>query len=427
MPRLRLRVGRYGISGLLPTASGTAILARAFLCTRAMSVVVAFVLGALGNAGFPTQFSGVLDDAAFPAEERTTLSTIMMPVLVEANASTGTAVLRDPGAGVSFTASVGETARDYVLVAILPGVNASAVLERRFARFGVFVYLQPGAPPLVLRKAVGNLETVQRQAATAYSEQYYDRFARERRDVLGEAVLAATAGEPTYEDVQPALSPIAPYATIGSYGEGTKFTMCPDGVIKLSNGTLREPAATGAPGTVVFDPALRGVSGARNFSDSVGGLLGFLPAACYGFSDSVSGAGWEIVAFAKAGATTAEPEPLFVRLTQLGGRVDYFRVGAGSSSGPLEPTRAATHFFQALLELHGSFARFLLPPCAAEVTLPYAERRLPGMSRAGLAQALATYDGVHQRYGTGVDYYAGTKQLMTVAVTVNAALLAWGV
>ena len=147
MPRLRLRVGRYGISGLLPTAiSDTAIRARAFLCTRAMSTLpvvvafVAFVLGALGNAGFPTQSSGVLDDAAFPAEERTTLSTIMMPVLVEANASTGTAVLRDPGAGVSFTASVGETARDYVLVAILPGANASAVLERRFARFGVFVY-----------------------------------------------------------------------------------------------------------------------------------------------------------------------------------------------------------------------------------------------------------------------------------------------
>ena len=97
----------------------------------------------------------------------------------------------------------------------------------------------------------------------------------------------------------------------------------------------------------------------------------------------------DLTSFAKAGATTAEPEPLFVRLAQLGGRVDYFRVGAGSSSGPLEPTRAATNFFQALLELHGSFARFLLPPCAAEVTLPYAERRLPGMSRAGLAQALA--------------------------------------
>ena len=111
------------------------------------AVVVVFVLGALRNAGFPTQSSGVLDDAAFPAEERTTLSTIMMPVLVEANASTGTAVLRDPGAGVSFTASVGETARDYVLVAILPGANASAVLERRFVAFDRPLLVPRGLAP----------------------------------------------------------------------------------------------------------------------------------------------------------------------------------------------------------------------------------------------------------------------------------------
>ena len=44
------------------------------------------------TAGLRARFEGVLDDAAFPAEERTTLSSITTPVLVEANASTGTAV-----------------------------------------------------------------------------------------------------------------------------------------------------------------------------------------------------------------------------------------------------------------------------------------------------------------------------------------------
>ena len=44
-----------------------------------------------------------------------------------------------------------------------------------------------------------------------------------------------------------------------------------------------------------------------------------------------------------------------------------------------------------------------------------------------MAQALATYDGLSQRYGTGIDYYEGTHELVTVATTVNSALLGWSV
>ena len=43
------------------------------------------------------------------------------------------------------------------------------------------------------------------------------------------------------------------------------------------------------------------------------------------------------------------------------------------------------------------------------------------MSLGGMAQALATYNDLSQRYGTGIDYFSGTRELMTVATTVNAA------
>ena len=71
--------------------------------------------------------------------------------------------------------------------------------------------------------------------------------------------------------------------------------------------------------------------------------------------------------------------------------------------------------------VHDAFSRFVAAPHAADVALPHSEGRLLAMSQAGMAQALATYDELSQRYGTGVDYFTGTRELMTVATSVCGA------
>ena len=305
---------------------------------------------------------------------------------------------------------------------------------------------------------------------------------------------------------------------------------------------------------VVFAPTAV-LAGANVYTDAVPGVLGgYLPAANYGFSDSASGAAWEITAFAMA--TNAEPK-LIICIAELGGRVRIFSTGVGqpltqltglssrqhqhlrqkSTSLPLHtrgsciihprsvihmasyigyPPRtrtylcsgpaAASTFYGGLLALHRDFEALLGPSAAAKVTLPQFEQRLAVMvrrlswfccrhlfaaiggvmvermrrflamitmllcnqSKAGMAQTLATFDGLSQRYGlgaihtlrfthvrihslthslththpqppmhtgpralcvlsTGLDYFENSRELMTVATAVNDALLGWGV
>eukprot|EP01043_Picozoa_sp_COSAG02_P069479 COSAG02_NODE_11920_length_1630_cov_2.807969_1_plen_392_part_10 len=392
-----------------------------------MAVTSACLLSLLVYADASSTWTiGVLDDAAFPPEELSTLSSIVIPQLTAANWSAGSAELVNPEDGVGGNVTVGATLNDFTLVAVLRS-PLTAVLERRFVRFGVIIFLQPGlaSPARVLRNAVGTLETVQTQATTFYTDQYYRRFALERRDVLGDEALQRSGGEPTFGTVLPLLSPMANYLTLGSIGEGYKFTICPNGLIKLANGTLREPPAVGGSGIIVFDPVKDGeIPHARSYTDSVGGVLGdFLPAASFAFSDTRTGSAWEIQAYVKAYAQSSDPQPLIVRVSELGGVVRYYSAGPRITPTPLVPSSkhhdvnsalvAAETFYKGLLDLHGSFERFLLPPNAAAVAVPDTERRLTTMARAGLAQALATYDALHQRYGTGIVYFVRTRELMT--------------
>ena len=102
--------------------------------------------------------------------------------------------------------------------------------------------------------------------------------------------------------------------------------ICPDGVIKAANGSLREPSVHNSTDIVVFAPTAV-VPHAHTYTDAVAGVLGgYLPAANYGFSDSGSGAAWEISAFVMA--NTSEPK-LIIRVAELGGRVRIFSTGVG--------------------------------------------------------------------------------------------------
>ena len=102
--------------------------------------------------------------------------------------------------------------------------------------------------------------------------------------------------------------------------------ICPDGVIKAANGSLREPSVHNSTDVVVFAPTSV-LAAANDYTDVTPGVLGsYLPAANYGFSNSVSGAAWEISAFVMA--TDAEPK-LIIRIAELGGRVRIFSTGVG--------------------------------------------------------------------------------------------------
>ena len=99
--------------------------------------------------------------------------------------------------------------------------------------------------------------------------------------------------------------------------------MCPNGVIKAANGSLREPSVHPSTDLVVFDPATV-LPRASSYTDAVPGVLGgYLPAANYGFSDSLSGAAWEVSAFVSA------TNGLMIRVAELGGRVRFFSAGVG--------------------------------------------------------------------------------------------------
>lgn len=463
-------LGPYSIEAAATNISGTATVQTPNECALGISkeaLAGVDVSVHCSNSGNPASLNkrwveGVLDDAAFPPEEQHILSSILYPKVLTIGPG-DVALLQEPGTGALYNRSVGETCIDWTLVAFVPSDDGSklAVFERRFARFGVFVYASaksspsPSAPApmptLLLRKSVGTLEAVQYQARQFYAPAYYTTIALSKADLVGDMLVndaECAHRDVAFADVLPYLTPMSEYVTLGAAPDaharrntakmatsndddgvagGRLFTVCPDGVIKAANGTLREPSAKGAPGIVVFDPGAY-VSGGNRFTDAVAGLVGeHLPVASYGYSDSASGRAWEIIAFVDTGSSM-QHQPLIVRLAELGGVVRYFRAGVGSKPTELPQTTAtAALFFAALKALHASFDELVGRAAATSVTLPADERRLQTMAKAGIVQSLATYNELDQQYGTGIDYYSNTKELMTVASSINSALLLWNI
>ena len=72
---------------------------------------------------------GVLDDSAFPAEERSTLASIVFPQLCGgAYSASSHACLKEPETGMAANMSVGSTFMDWNLVAVLPPAGPGAVV-----------------------------------------------------------------------------------------------------------------------------------------------------------------------------------------------------------------------------------------------------------------------------------------------------------
>ena len=175
-------------------------------------------------------------------------------------------------------------------------------------------------------------------------------------DLIGTEILAETAGEPTYLAAIKYLPPQRDYASIGAIAPYHKFSVSPDGRIKIADSdiwTTTEARNDTGPGTLVFDPATQlAALGAQwpdtNWTFTKSALVGrhLRVVATVGFSfDSFFG--FEQIAFAPASEPSASA---FVRLRGVQdslatGPFAYFNA---SSFAPVA-NLSAEAFYSALL------------------------------------------------------------------------------
>lgn len=217
------------------------------VCDQTIHTCISFLLNSVaerhwsyhtGLRDVPSRirYAGTLDDATFPSEELSVLNRTVLPCVHPGSANVSGAILIEPFSRRQQFVAVGHTFVDWVVVAaLLEESPPLLVLERRFARFGILAYLdtnvsQCSRPYLILRKAIGTLEAVQRQARQVFPKGYYAQFMLSREDVLAQNLLRPESGsarshDPTFEDVLPAFAPMASYLTIATIGHGGKFTV----------------------------------------------------------------------------------------------------------------------------------------------------------------------------------------------------------
>jgi hypothetical protein len=341
-------------------------------------------------------FAPVAEDFYYPPEEQQERQTLGVPALVRWEGEK--AVLRSAATREERTVSVGQPAWDWLAVARTDTPKA-LVLERRFRRWGVFVYLDESGVVAEIRRPVGELAGIA-QPLRKYPAGYLDWVRNSAADVLGERVLAQ--GDPSYDRVAGWLPDLTGYTFIATRDMKQKLAVDADGTIGYLTGKYGAKRVEQPP----FDPG-KHFPGVHPTQAKRGVLGGFLPATDYGFLDEESGRGWEQLAFAtSAGA--------FVGLRSDGGWKAFV----------LDPPSevATARFFEELLSLHRDWTRFAKSAVQAE--LP--ERRLLDSSVASLIRARITYAGDRPKYGLG--HYAGDQHDAfppTTLWTVEAEL-EWG-
>jgi hypothetical protein len=305
-----------------------------------------------GMPGPPTPDIPVtpIDDDFYPAEEPSQAAQFgVAPSVVAAAASgpsgtDGWAVLAPPAGtpGAPTNVTVGGGAFGVVLVAVLaspaPGSSSGdvvAVLERTFARWGYLSFVAPGSaagPGEVarLRKGVGspfNLTMPNYTYIGVDDCDFWAKTAAVQDDYLGQRILGDTANQPTYLAAAKYMPPQRDYANIGGNLPYQKYSVAPDGRIKIADSdiwTTDNLANETGPGVLVFDPLVHlPYWPATNWTFTKSALVGsyIRVVATIGFEAS-SGKGFEQVAFSPASV----PVPsAYVRL----------RATSGPDAGPL--------------------------------------------------------------------------------------------
>jgi hypothetical protein len=384
------------------------------------------------NGGFwpPQRVAPVVDWHYAPARAaEEALLSASVPLLV--SAGDGWAVLRVPaGAPPAPDANVsvgGAFAGSFLLLAaggatsvVLSSVSLSAetqfsVVERTFATWAATSLLSVSGEDARLPRTVGRVFALDESsgapdyAALARDQpDYYDAAANVLIDSLGARAAEASpfGNEVTFAAAAAFLAPQRDYASIGAQAAAVKYSVAPDGRVKLASGDIYTPAASNEsqPGTMVFDTAARAdfwppLRWTATKSGLVGGFLRVVATAAF---DAASGRGVEQIVFAPAADASGAA---LVRLRSTRGvnadgsdaserGYEYFNA---SAAGGVQPLGAAS--FYAHLFAESRFWAAEMSP-AASVSLPGAEgaRQVDGMW-GGLVAAISLYVGNASNYG----------------------------
>ena len=290
-----------------------------------------------------------------------------------------------------------------------------AVVERAFSTWAATSLLRISGEGARLPRTVGRVFALDESsgapdyAALARDQpDYYDAAANVLVDSLGARAAEASpfGDEVTFAAAAAFLAPQRDYASIGAQAAAVKFSVAPDGRVKLASGDIYTPAASNEsqPGTMVFDTAARAdfwppLRWTATKSGLVGGFLRVVATAAF---DAVSGRGVEQLAFAPAADASGAA---LVRLRSTSGinangsdaserGYEYFNASAGGGVQPLDAVSFYAHLFA-----ESSFWAAAMAP-AARVRLPGAEgaRQVDGMW-GGLVAALSLYVGNESNYG----------------------------
>jgi hypothetical protein len=391
-----------------------------------------------GNAVPPLPCSvQPVEDVFYPDEEPREAAGSAAPALLAAGPATrggGWALFREPGGSATVNASVGaQSVFGFEFVALLAAGGGTAVLERTFQRWGFIAYVSASGELARLRKGVGRADNLVVPHYGYLADEacgYYAQVYNNATDYIGQLILAETAGEPDYISAIKYLPPQRDYASIGGTEPYHKFSVSPDGRLKIADSdiwTTTEARNATGPGVLVFDPALYlDALGASwpvtnwTFTKSalVGRHLRVVIVAGFSFDSFV---GFEQVAFAPASEPAASA---YIRLRGVSdGQPSGFAYYNASSFAPV--AELDPEAFYSALWLEQQLWNETLAP-SAQYTLPGREgARQVDMAAGALVASMSLYVGLEPNYGDGADYWSpqvdrgGSLPFQEIAVIQN--------
>jgi hypothetical protein len=360
-----------------------------------------------------------VEDVFYPDEEPAE-SAAAAPSLQ--SSGEGWVVLAPPGGttGSPVNTSIGGWAFNFQLLAVLPpgalpiSGGPFAVLERTFSRWGFFAFVSAsGGEVARLRKGTGEADNLVMPRYSYLADQacgYYANVYNNATDLIAALLLAEPGGdgEADYVSALKYLPPQRDYASIGGIWPYNKFSVSPDGRIKIADAAIYTPTSSvneSQPGVLVFDPA-RAIPEywpALNWTFTKSALVGrwLRVVAVIGY-DFDTGFGFEEVAFAPASEPAASA---YVRLrpTEDGewGAFAYFNASSKAPTTALDPNE----FYAALFAEQALWNETFTP--ATQYTLPGREgARQTDTAFGGLVTSMSLFVGLTSNYGDGESYWS---------------------
>jgi hypothetical protein len=373
-----------------------------------------------------------VDDEHYPQEEITESNGAIAPSLLSASNSEGWAVLALNGNNNNVT--IGNSAFGFILLSISTDSN-TVVVEYSFRRWGFISYVSITSGEIArLRKGVGLVPGISSMPNYAYLNDlscgYYGQVYGNKTDYIGNLILQETNGEADYVTAAKYLPPQRDYASIGPNEPYQKYSVSPDGRIKIADSdiwTTGDNKTETGPGVLVFDPADYIPWPDTNFSIYKSALVGnHLRVIFVAGYDPISKSGFEEVAFSpiEQPGTAAYVRLRAFDVNDFSGPYMYFQAN-GSINGayPVLPLDPET-FYSALLAEQTFWNTTFL--AATQYKLPGQDgARQVDTTRGALVASVSLFIASNPNYGSGADYWSpqidrgGSLPFQEIAVVQN--------